>query len=209
MIVADGWRAMQDGKPNTDLLPQSLIIHRYFAKEQAAIENLEADRDAISRQMEEMEEEQGGEEGLLAEAKTDAGKLTAKSVKDRHKAILRDREAAEERKVLEAYLGWMEKESAATRKVREAQKALELKVSAKYSQLTEAEVKSLVVEDKWLATLAARVQSELDRVSQALTGRIRQLTERYATPLPQLAGEVESLSARVDEHLAKMGFVWK
>lgn len=75
-------------------------------------------------------------------------------------------------------------------------------------QLTEAEIKTLVVDDKWLAALAASVQGELDRVSQSLTGRIRQLAERYATPLPKLAEEVETLAARVDEHLKKMGFVW-
>jgi type I restriction enzyme M protein len=64
-----------------------------------------------------------------------------------------------------------------------------------------------VVEDKWLAALSPpQVQGELDRVSQALTGRIRQLAERYATPLPRLAEEVEALAARVDEHLKKMGF---
>lgn len=38
------------------------------------------------------------------------------------------------------------------------------------------------------------------------TGRIRQLAERYATPLPQLTGEVAALAARVDGHLEKMGF---
>ena len=73
------------------------------------------------------------------------------------------------------------------------------------AKLTEDEIKTLVVDDKWLATLAAGVQGELDRVSQALTGRIRQLAERYATPLPQLTDEVETLAARVDEHLKKMG----
>jgi len=50
------------------------------------------------------------------------------------------------------------------------------------------------------------VQGELDRVSQTLTGRIRQLAERYATPLPQLTTEVEALSTRVAGHLQKMGF---
>ena len=70
--------------------------------------------------------------------------------------------------------------------MKDAQKELEAKVAAKYGKLTEDEIKTLVVDDKWLATLAAAVQSELDRVSQALTGRIRQLAERYATPLPQL-----------------------
>ena len=44
MIVSDGWKAVLDGKPNTDLIPQPLIVRRYFAAEQAAIEKLEADR---------------------------------------------------------------------------------------------------------------------------------------------------------------------
>lgn len=43
-------------------------------------------------------------------------------------------------------------------------------------------------------------------MSQALTGRVRQLAERYDTPLPALVDEVEVLSARVDEHLNRMGF---
>jgi type I restriction enzyme M protein len=51
----------------------------------------------------------------------------------------------------------------------------------------------------------ATVQGELDRVSQTLTGRIRELAERYATPLPQLTKEVGTLAGRVDAHLRKMG----
>jgi type I restriction enzyme M protein len=52
------------------------------------------------------------------------------------------------------------------------------------------------------------VQNQLDRVSQALTERIKQLAERYATPLPKLIDDVETMAARVDEHLKRMGFVW-
>ena len=48
-----------------------------------------------------------------------------------------------------------------------------------------------MVDDKWMARLSAAVQGELDRVSQTLTGRIRELAERYATPLPQLTDEVD------------------
>ena len=61
------------------------------------------------------------------------------------------------------------------------------------------------VDDKWLATLAAAVQGELDRVSQTLTGRIRLLADRYAAPLPQIVDEVEQLAAKVAAHLEKMG----
>ena len=91
---------------------------------------------------------------------------------------------------------------------KDAQEALTAKVAAKYGEFTEIEIKTLVVDDKWLARLAVTVQGELDRVSQTLTGRIRQLAERYATPLPQLTEEVKTLAARVDGHLKKMGARW-
>lgn len=57
-------------------------------------------------------------------------------------------------------------------------------------------------------TLCASLQAELYRVSQILTRHIRELAERYATPLPALADEVEALSAKVGEYLKRMGVVW-
>ena len=115
----------------------------------------------------------------------------------------------DEREVLRKYLTLAEDEGEASAKLKTAQEALMTKVAGKYGQLTEEEIQTLVVDDKWLAALAAAVQGELDRVSQTLTGRIRELAERYASPLPQIVDEVTSLSARVDEHLMKMGAVWK
>jgi type I restriction enzyme M protein len=62
-----------------------------------------------------------------------------------------------------------------------------------------------VVEDKWLAALDADIHGEMDRISQALTQRVKELAERYETPLPLLAANVASLSAKVEAHLRKMG----
>jgi type I restriction enzyme M protein len=70
-------------------------------------------------------------------------------------------------------------------------------IAAKYPKLTDDEIKSVVVEDKWMGALADAVHGELDRVSQTLTGRIRQLAERYANPLPQLEDQVDALAERV------------
>ena len=164
MVITDGWKAVTDGKPNTDLIPPSFIIASYFAAERDAIETLEAERDAISRQMEEMDEEHGGEDGLLFDAKTEKGKLTKISVNARLNDIKRDREAADERKTLEAYLALIEKEASSNKKVKEAQKALDTKVATQYAKLSEKEIKTLVVDDKWLATVATDVQTELDRL---------------------------------------------
>jgi type I restriction enzyme M protein len=202
MIALDGWKA------NSDLIPPQLIIKRYFAADQQNIEQLEAASEAITRKMEELDEEHGGEGGLLEEAKNEKGKITRASINVRLKDIFADPDTEDERTILNAYLNLLEQETEAKRKVKDAQKALDAKVASRYKTLSENEVKTLVVEDKWLATLASEVQAELNRVSQALTGRIKELAERYAMPLPRLSEEVEVLSGKVDAHLQKMGFVW-
>lgn len=211
MIAMDGWQALRPdgvnkGQPNTDLIPTALVVTRYFASEQAEVERLEAERDAISRQIEELEEEHGSDEGLLAESKNDKGKITSKCVKDRLKAINADPTAAEEKQVLQQYANLADKETAANKQVKEAQRERDTKVAAMYACMTQSEVQILVVRDKWLATLTELVQGELGRVSQTMAGRIKQLADRYAIPLPQLAQEVEELQAKVNEHLKKMGF---
>ena len=86
--------------------------------------------------------------------------------------------------------------------------SLKRRVKELDAQLSVAEIQQLVVNDKWLARMNADVQGELGRVSQTLTRRIRELAERYAQPLPELVDEMEALSAKVGEHLSKMGVTW-
>ena len=120
-----------------------------------------------------------------------------------------DKDTKEETAILKQWLKLNAEEADLKRALREAEVALDQLAYEKYPKLTEEEIKILVVDDKWLTAIAAVVQGELDRVSQTLTGRIRQLADRYSTPLPQLTEEVKILSARVDGHLEKMGAVWK
>jgi len=49
----------------------------------------------------------------------------------------------------------------------------------------------------------------MDRISQDLARRVKELAERYASPLPRLTAHVAELEAGVNGHLKKMGFVWK
>ena len=211
LLVQDGWKAVQSdgqnrGKPNTDLIPEPLIVARYFAKEQAAIEKLEADRDAITRQMEELDEEHGGEDGLLFEAKTDKGKLTRASVNARLKEIMYDKDAAEERQQLQAYLALIEKEAAASKRVKDAQKALDAQVAAKYSKLTDGRDpdpggrRQMAGHGSPPTCRASWTASR--RRSPAASGNWPNATPRRC---PSSFGEVEALAARVDEHLQEDG----
>ena len=65
-----------------------------------------------------------------------------------------------------------------------------------------------MVEHKWMHTLDQAITTEMESVSQALTQRIKELADRYETPLPELLTEVQTLEAKVNQHLIKMGFVW-
>ncbi len=231
LIAADGWveaakpKLIIEDKPKkikakpdlvvgkkkytTELIPPELVIARYFAKDQAAIEELKAQQAALEQQLEEIAEEHGGEGGLLEDAKNDKDKLTKASATARLKEIKTEMDAADERQELQAFLSLLEHEAVLSSRIKVAQEALIVKVAAKYEQLTETDIKTLVVDAKWIATLATAVQGELDRLSQTLTGRIRELTERYESPLPQIVDELAALSAKVNEHLKNMGAAWK
>ena len=58
----------------SDLIPKPLIVARYFAKEQQAIDAMEDELAKVAAEMEELKEEHGGEEGILKDvsSKTDA-----------------------------------------------------------------------------------------------------------------------------------------
>lgn len=195
-------------KYKADLIPPSLIVARYFAKEQAAIDELQAAADALTQELEAYVEEHSGEEGLLEDSKTDKGKVTKVSLKLRIAEIKTIPDSDDELKALERCQELLEQESEVDKKVKDAQKELDEKVFAQYAKLKEVDIKQLAVEDKWLAAVAAQVTSEVERVTQSLATRIKTLEERYAEPLPQLTEEVVLLSRRVDKHLKRMGLTW-
>src|SRR5207249_3420989 len=127
----------------------------------------------------------------------------------RLKEIAGDKDAKDEASVLNDWLKLNSQEADLKRRLKIAEAALDTQAYAKYPKLTEAEIKTLVVDDKWLAALDAAVHGEMDRVSHQLTQRVKELAERYETPLPQMVISVAELETTVNHHLETMGFVWK
>ena len=109
--------------------------------------------------------------------------------------------------MLERWLQLSTDETALKKQLKEQEAALDALAYQKYPQLSVEEIKTLVVEGKWLATLQEAIAGELERVSQTLTRRVRDLALRYESPLPVLVDQVAALSAKVDAHLRKMGVV--
>jgi type I restriction enzyme M protein len=192
------------------LIKPTLIIDRYLATEKAEIETLESQRDVIISQMEEMEEEHGGEDGLMADSRNDKDKLTAASVKERLRKIstgsLFKGSDEEEIKVLKAYLKLADSQADLNKNIKDRQKALETKVWNQYKELTDDNIKAIVVDDKWINTMDIAIHTEMQRISQRLKQRIKELADRYETPLPLQLEEIKSLETKVNAHLAKMGY---
>lgn len=215
LIAADGWQAEtyrvieknNKGKDvdkgwTCDLVPKELVVGRFFLPEQQAIDELTAESDTVAGQISEMEEENGGDEGYFAEL----DKVNKANVQARLKEVKNDKDAAEERQVLEAYLELLVRQGECKRNIKEAETALDALALARYKTLTVDEIKTLVVDDKWMTTLEQAICGEVARVNQRLTLRIKELAERYESPLPELSAAVDELEQKVAAHLAKMGF---
>tara|TARA_B100002051_G_scaffold276585_2_gene325928 strand:- start:35373 stop:38009 length:2637 start_codon:yes stop_codon:yes gene_type:complete len=319
IIAADGWKAEtyrivqtdRKGKEKDkgwacDLIPKELVVARFFKKESDALIAIEADLQAAESTVTELEEEHGGDEGILADVSTsadlkrahqeavvtywqvrdpdghrayslneqrlerfqeqlaklaeepafqdltnDKGKVPIGSVKkqlktakggaaetlqrfleayDEEKSLRTDlvnsvseqESLVEERlsasdangdlediRILGRYRDALERTAVLKKARKEAEAELDALAYAKYPKLTEAEVKSLVVEDKWMGSLDRLIHREMDRIGQGLTHRIRDLAERYELPLPDLIKDASEMEARVNGHLESMGFAWK
>ncbi len=192
-------------KYKMDLIPPELIVARYFADKQAAIDALQARQETAALELEEFIEEHTGEEGLLEDAVNDKGKVTKGGVTERLKAIRYELESDEERDALKHCRTLIEADAEAGKAVKEAQARLDEQVLARYGVLTEVEIKTLAVEDKWFASIRGAIEGEVQRLTQQLAGRVKELEERYARPLPELEREVEVFGAKVEGHLQRMG----
>lgn len=218
IVSADGWVAetYRILKPNAkkkmidkgwtcDLVPKDLVINLYFETEKKALEVLENQTETIASQITELEEEHNTEDGYFGEIE----KISKTTVAKRHKELQKETDAdKEELKVLKQYIDLHAKLATNNKKIKEVEKELDEKLYAKYPTLTETEVKTLVVDDKWMQTIENDIKGEIDQISQRLTNRIKELADRYDTPLPQIDKDVKSLEDKVNAHLTKMGFVW-
>ncbi|MBV5289848.1 type I restriction endonuclease subunit S [Pelodictyon phaeoclathratiforme] len=214
LIAADGWKAetarvlVKNSKGKEvdkgwacELVPKPLIVARYFARFQEAITGLEAELESLTARISELEEEQGGEEGAF----TGLDKVNKANVAAPLKEIKGEKDAKEEADILRQWLKLSGEEADMKKMLKEAEANLDALAYAKYPKLSEEEVKTLVVDDKWLATIAAAIHGEMDRISQNLTRRVKELAERYETPLPEVNSKVAELEARVTAHLKRMG----
>ncbi len=200
LVVGSGRGAT---KYKMDLIPPTLIGARYFADEQAHVDELAAAAEDATRAVEDYVEEHAVEDGLLADAMDD-DKISKALVAVRLKAIKTGGDP-DEINALQHAVKLYDAEAAAKKVVKEARAELDLATLKKYGELTEDDVKSLVLEDKWRATVVGRVGGEVEALTRDLVARIQELGGRYASTVGTLDFELGELDTRVIGHLKKMG----
>jgi type I restriction enzyme M protein len=220
LIAEDGWKAQtyrvletRKNKDGTlgktvdkgwacDLVPRALLIQHNFAIEQAQLDQLAAELESTLAAQTELEEEHGGEEAVFG----NFDKINDKEVKSRIKEMRQDFD--DELTVLKQWQVLSEQASTLKKRIKTLDVELDAKALARYPTLTADDVKNLVVNHKWMATLGGTIHGELDRVGQGLTGRVMELAQRYGRTQSQLTERAEDMDARVADHLKKMGFTW-
>lgn len=230
LIVEDGWVAKtkrileknQKGKEvdkgwTCDLIPKELVITKYLAKEKSELQDLESELENVQATLNTLEEEHSGEDGVFGEldkiSKVEVNKLLKELKKSpvvnmaaEPQAAYGDNQTPEE--IAQSWLDAYDKQAELKKKIKTKEAELDQLTLEQYGKLTEAEVRTLVVDDKWLASIKADIQTEIDAISQCLTTRIKELGERYDSKLSDLERSLSDVEGRVAEHLQKMGLVW-
>ena len=190
-----------------ELVPQELVANRYFKEDVKFIADTENLLNEAQSSKDAIVEEHCVEDGLLDnDSYSKDGKLKKPDVVKYVKANKDNADCKEEVEILNEWLKWGEMESAYSKTLVDAKLKLYEKVLKKYSELTEDEVKTLVVEDKWLATLSDRIEQLLTDLTQKLAQRVKEIAVRYEYTVPELEAEQEELKNRVKQHLAMMGY---
>lgn len=230
LIVEEGWKATvkrileknSKGKEvdkgwTCDLIPKALVVNKYLADEQAALQQLESELETAQATLSALEEEHGGEDGIFGELdkinKAEVSKLLKELKKETDLLTAAEPQATygdekEPAAVAQEWLDAYDLQAKLKKAIKTQEAELDERTLEQFGKLTEAEVRTLVVDDKWLASIKADIQTEIDAISQRLTTRIKELGERYDTKLSELESNLSEVEGRVAEHLQKMGLVW-
>lgn len=256
------------------LIPREIIEAVYFADELATINELMEQSAALEAELDEMREEESGDDGLLKDVLNDKGdsipkanlnkrlkELDAKKTsavmdamtrlvalfdegktdemetlisempelaefdirnkngtfgKAKLKAALKAAADSavvpeiykDEFDALTAYAAKSAEKDEADKAWKEARKALDDEVEAKYGELTVDEIKHLLFDMKWMSKLSADIRDEIEQVLNNLSSKVLLIAKRYEHTLSEIEDRTAKSRAAVVAALERMGYKW-
>lgn len=193
MIANDGWtypevKASKPGKGDKkkaimydeivcDLLPVNIVLAEYFT----------AETDEIAKLSEQIEQKQVALDDLLEQAGDDEDEQNEVKKSAEYKIIDKEK-------------------TALNKTLKEKRTELTKAVVKKYAVLTEDEIKTLVVERKWLRSVIGGCEALMQNVTHQIATDVTALVERYEITLGATESQVKDLEQEVLLSLKEMGF---
>jgi type I restriction enzyme M protein len=203
--AADGVDATAGkAKFRSDLLPSYVLIDHYFPTQRESLAEAVSESTSLQAELDALVEEQGGDDGLINEALSDAGNVSKKQLSTRIKEVSGDPDFADELKVLQHCLQLVEKLEIAKKQIKTNQAVMNDNLINKYKELNEVEVKKLAL-IKWESSLTETVELHRSRIALDLSDRISILEERYDDVLSVIEDRVKELGSAVAHHLKTVG----
>lgn len=198
------------------LIPREILEQEYFNAELNEIADLSAQAENISAELNEMVEEQSGEDGLLSEVLNEKGNSInkakfnnrLKSLKAELKKSTSNAELQTEYNLLTHYQEKQNKLDKVNKKIKEKTNELDAKVAEKYTTLTIDEIKHLLFDKKWMAKLQSDIKNELDNVINDWASKVHTIASRYEKTLSEIEEETAKSEQAVKAALERMGYRW-
>lgn len=193
-----------------DLLPVNIVLSEYFSSETSAISDLVGQIDGKQSEMDELVEQNpdvfdlGDDDDNESEDKTVSVKAT--DVKKAIKNAKAEGTSDADVKLLKQWLDLSTKKDELNKTLKQKRNALTEAVVKKYASLSENEIKTLVVERKWLASVIGGCESLMQSVTHRIATDVTALVERYEDTMPELAQDVTNFENEVNGYLKEMGF---
>jgi type I restriction enzyme M protein len=201
-VVGSGRSA---SKYKMDLLPPALVVDRYFPERRRELDRLAAAVDVAAQAIADYVALEGEEGGRIEELVNEKGVVTQKDASAQIDELKNEPARADELEAAERCLALLKDEASARARLKAAEKRLNEDVVRQYGELSEAEVKSLVVEDRWFADLSRALGARVELLATGLADRVAVLESRYHEPLPSLLKTVAELDERTAAHLDAIG----
>ena len=132
--------------------------------------------------------------------------VKAADVKRAVKNAEKDGTSKEDVAILNEWLALSDKKDTLSRTLKEKRSALTEKVVKKYASLSEEEIKALVVERKWLASIVDGCEALMQNITHRIGRDVTALVERYEDTLADLSADVSRYEDEVNGYLREMGF---
>ena len=132
--------------------------------------------------------------------------VKAADVKKAIKNAKNENTSEDDIKILKEWLALSDKKDKLNKLLKQKRSELTDAVVAKYAALTGDDIKMLVVDRKWLASIICSSEALMQSVTHRIATDVAALAERYETTLSDLAQNVSSYEDEVNGYLKEMGF---